>query len=282
MKVKLPEKEKVSKKRISIYIAAIIICIFAIIIVVGVQVLGDDIINNLFGINVLVKRTEQEEALLKSNFENIFNNKINISEEYNSQKIDNDLEIVHTSYSKQHKTEKHDINVNIPFVNIKNTDIEDFNKEIKNTFQAKSEEILNNENENIIYTVKYKANIENNILSLIIYSDLKRDTSAQRVIIQTLNYDLEKNKIISLEEIINKYDLNKKDIQNKIDKNINEEYTKSEELKELGYNVFSRDIENDIYELENIREFFINENNIYIIFAYGNENITSEMDIVII
>lgn len=282
MKVKLPEKEKISKKRISVYIAAIIICIFAIIIVVGVQVLGDDIINNLFGINILVKRTEQEESLLKSNFENIFDNKINISEENKSQKVDKDLEIVHTSYSKQHKTEKHDINVNIPFVNIKNTDIEDFNKEIKNTFQAKSEEILNNENENTIYTVKYKANIENNILSLIIYSDLKRDTSAQRVIIQTLNYDLEKNKIISLEEIINKYDLNKKDIQNKIDKNINEEHTKSEELKELGYNVFSRDIENDIYELENIREFFINENNIYIIFAYGNENITSEIDIVII
>ena len=69
MNLEMPEKEKISKKRITIYAAVIGICVFSIIIVVGVQILGNDVIDNLFGINKLVKRTEQEEASLKANFE---------------------------------------------------------------------------------------------------------------------------------------------------------------------------------------------------------------------
>ena len=74
MNLTLPEKEKLSKKTITFYIVITIICLFAIIVVVGVQVLGDDVVDNIFGINKLIKRTEQEEAELKANFETIFNN----------------------------------------------------------------------------------------------------------------------------------------------------------------------------------------------------------------
>ena len=55
-----------------------------------------------------------------------------------------------------------------------------------------------------------------------------------------------------------------------------------EYLIELGYNVFSRDINSDIYRLDNVKEYFIYNGNIYIIFAYGNDKMTSEMDLVII
>ena len=50
----------------------------------------------------------------------------------------------------------------------------------------------------------------------------------------------------------------------------------------LGYNVFSRDLKSEIYKVENVKEYFIYNNNIYVIFAYGNEKATSEKDIVII
>ena len=40
------------------------------------------------------------------------------------------------------------------------------------------------------------------ILSLIIYSDLKQDSSAQRIIVQTFNFNLETNKELTLEDII--------------------------------------------------------------------------------
>ena len=54
-----------------------------------------------------------------------------------------------------------------------------------------------------------------------------------------------------------------------------------EELAKLGYSIYSRDIDNDMYTVNNITEYFIGQDNkIYIIFAYGNTSNTSEMDIV--
>lgn len=282
MNLELQEKEKISKKTITIYIIVAIICIIAIFVVIGVQILGNDVIDNLFGINKLTKRTEQEEAELKVNFENIFNNQIEEKENYETKKIDKNQKIVYTNYQKEEKNNGYELNVNIPYINIKNSTVQNFNKEIKDTFEKKSEEILQTTDKNIIFTVEYTANIENDILSLIIYSDLKQELSAQRTIIQTFNFNLENNKELTLNETLNIYDINKNDVQNKINKDIQEEQRKSEELIELGYNVFSRDIKSEIYNIENIKEYFIYNNNIYIIFAYGNDQMTSEMDLVII
>lgn len=282
MNLELPEKEKIPKRRIIIYIAVAIICIIAITVVIGVQILGNDVIDNMFGINKITKRSEEEETTLKTNFENIFDNQVEDKGEYKIQKINQNEKIVYTDYSKEDKTEKHEISVNLPSINIKNDDVENFNKEIENTFGGKSEEILKSSNQNTIYTVKYKAYVENNILSLIIYSDLKQNTSAQRVIIQTFNFDLKENKKLSLEDILNSFSLNKNEVQNKINIDIQKEQKKTEDLIKLGYNVFSRDTKSEIYKVENITEYFVYNNNIYIIFAYGNDKMTSEKDIVII
>lgn len=282
MNLKLPEQEKIPKKRIIWYIVIILICILAIAVVIGVQILGNDIVDNLFGISKITKRSEEEEATLRVNFETIFDNNVLDDENYKVQKIYKDKEIVYTDYTKEEQKEKYDINVNLPYINIKNVAVEKFNNEIKNSFQGKAEEILNTQEKNIIYTVKYKATIDNNKLSLIIYSDLKQETSAQRIIIQTFNYDLESNKELTLEDILNNYEIKKNDVQDKINKDIKEEQRKAEELKELGYNIFSRDVNSEIYKVENITEYFVYNNNIYIIFAYGNDKITSEMDLVII
>ena len=174
------------------------------------------------------------------------------------------------------------MDVNLPYINIKNEEVNKFNKEIKNTFEGKAEEVSQNTDENILYTVKYKASIKENILSLIIYSDLKQSSSAQRVIVQTFNYDLSQNKTLTFEDAINEFKLKKNEVQTKINTDIQNEENKSEELIKLGYNVFSRDTKSDIYKLENISEYCIYNNNIYVIFAYGNDKMTSEKDIVII
>lgn len=282
MNLTLPKEEKLNKKTITIYIVVAVICILAIIIVVGVQILGDDVINNLFGINKLVKRTEQEEALLKANFETLFNNQLEDKGNYRTQKIEENNEIVYTGYQKEEKEQNYEINVNLPYINIKNKAIQDFNQEIFNTFQAKAEEIIDSTDKNVIYTVKYECYIKNNILSLVIYSDLKQGTSPQRVIVQTFNFNLEENKEIKLEDVLKIYNLDKNEVQNKINQDIKEEQKKSNDLKDIGYNVFSRDLESEIYKVENITEFFIYDNYIYIIFAYGNNSLTSEKDLVII
>lgn len=282
MNLELPEKEKIPKRRIIMYAVILLICVIAVIVVVGVQILGNDVVDNMFGINKITKRTEEEEANLKANFENIFDNQIEDKGEYKIQKIKQDENLVYTNYTKEEKNEKHEIDVNLPYININNEETDNFNKEIENTFKGKAEEILKDSNQNIIYIVKYKAYVENNILSLVIYSDLKQNTSAQRVIVQTFNFDLKENKKLTLEDIINSFDLKKADVQNKINTDIQKEQKKSEDLIKLGYNIFSRDINSDIYKVENASEYFVYNNNIYIIFAYGNNKMTSEKDIVII
>ena len=282
MNLELPEKEKIPKRRIIMYVIILLICVIAVIVVVGVQILGNDVVDNMFGINKITKRTEEEEANLKANFENIFDNQIEDKGEYKIQKIKQDENLVYTNYTKEEKNEKHEIDVNLPYININNEETDNFNKEIENTFKGKAEEILKDSNQNIIYIVKYKAYVENNILSLVIYSDLKQNTSAQRFIVQTFNFDLKENKKLTLEDIINSFDLKKADVQNKINTDIQKEQKKSEDLIKLGYNIFSRDINSDIYKVENASEYFVYNNNIYIIFAYGNNKMTSEKDIVII
>ena len=282
MNVTLPEKEKMNKKTITIYIIALIVCILAIVVVIAIQILGDNIVNNMFGINKLVKKTEQEENELKASFETIFDNQIEEKGNYAKLKIDGDQKIVFTNYNKEEKTDKHEIDVNLPYINIKNSEVQKFNQEISDTFEKKAEEIINDNDRNTIYTVKYKASIENGILSLILYSDLKQGSVAQRIIIQTFNFNLEEDKELTLEEVLKIYDLNKNEVQNKINEDIKEEQKKSKDLIDLGYDVFSRDLNSKIYKIENIENYFIYNNNLYIIFAYGNEEITSEMDLIVI
>ena len=50
----------------------------------------------------------------------------------------------------------------------------------------------------------------------------------------------------------------------------------------MGYNIFERHPEDEMYKIENSQEFFIKDGKIYIIYAYGNENLTREMDLVIV
>lgn len=283
MNLELPKKQRMPRKRIALYITVAVICVLAITIVIGVQILGNDIIDNFFGVTKLTKRSEQEENELKTNFENLFQNQFENKENTSTtNKIEQDRDIVYTYYQKDESTENYEININLPYINIEDDSVKKFNEEISNTFESKSEEIINENSENSIYTVKYFASIKNNILSVALYSDLKQGTNAQRVIIETLNYNLNENKIMSLEDILNTYDLNENEVQNKINEDIKEEQRKADELRELGYDIFSRDINSNIYEIKNITEYFIYNENIYIVFAYGNNQLTTEMDIVII
>lgn len=282
MKLELPKKQKMPKRRKITYIVLICICALAISVAIGTQILGNDVVDNIFGLNKITKRTEEEEAALKVNFESLLDNTLLDKGNYIVQKNNQDKEIIYTEYSKQEKKDNHELDVNLPYINIKNEEVNKFNKEIKNTFEGKAEEVSQNTDENILYTVKYKASIKENILSLIIYSDLKQSSSAQRVIVQTFNYDLSQNKTLTFEDAINEFKLKKNEVQTKINTDIQNEENKSEELIKLGYNVFSRDTKSDIYKVENISEYFIYNNNIYVIFAYGNDKMTSEKDIVII
>ena len=120
------------------------------------------------------------------------------------------------------------------------------------------------------------------MLSLIIRSNLKEGSSAQRVIIQTYNYDLRNNKEITLEEVLKIKNMNSFELQEKIKSEISMEQKKVEDLKTLGYTIYSREIESDKYKIENTKEFYVTNNTLYVIYAYGNETFTSEVDLIVV
>lgn len=285
MNVTLPEEEKMSKKRIAIYAVAISICIIAIIIAACIQILGNDFTNKIFGVSRLQTKTEEEQQLLKNNFDNIFSNGIQIQGDITKDiaKIKENEDYVITNYSKiENDTGNYELNVNIPYINIDNNIIKQYNDEIENIFEEKAKSILETQNQNYIYTVEYQAYIENNIFSLIIRSNLKQGSNAQQLIIQTYNFDLINKKEITLNDEIEILGLNKEEVQKQIRNEIKEEQEKAEDLKNLGYDIYSRDSESDFYSIDNSNIFFLHEQNLYIIYPYGNDALTSEMDLVII
>ncbi len=287
MNVILPKKEKISKKQIIIYSTIIAFCIIAVIVASYVQFYARISIAELVGIKPKEEygeKTEEQIELLKSEFDTIFNNAIqNDDGTNNNKKVYKDRDLVCTKYEKKEtKSNSYDMDIHIPYINIDNEIIQQYNDEIENIFASKARSVLESKNKNTIYTVEYVANIEDDILSLMIRSNLKEGASAQRVIIQTYNYDLRNNKEISLSEILRIEKLDKEVVQGKIDTAIQDEEKKVENLKQLGYNIFNRDIESDIYKIENVKEFYYVGDTIYIIYAYGNDSYTTEMDLIII
>ena len=274
MNIQEKESYKISKKQIIIYTTIIVFCIISIIVASYVQFYARIDFAEMIGIKKKEEyeiKTEEQIELLKSEFDNIFKNNIkNDNGSNDSKKEYKDQDLVCTKYEKQDtKTNGYEININIPYININNETIKKYNEEIENIFASKARSVLNSENKNIIY-------------SLIIRSNLKEGASAQRVIIQTYNYDLRNNKEISLSEILRIEQLEKQMVQDKVNNTIQEEEKKVDDLKKLGYNILNRDTTSDMYYIENSREFYYTADAIYIIYAYGNDSYTSEMDLIII
>ncbi len=288
MNVVLPEKIKIRKKQLIIYLSIITICIMSLIISTYVQFYARIDFAEILGIRQrkeIGDKSEEQIQSLKLEFGNLFNNNLinNNENKNNNKKVEKDKELVYTKYSnKQSKDNLYELNINIPYININNEIVIKYNKEIEDIFLSKSREIIEDENKKVIFTVEYVANIHDDILSLAIRSNLKEGTSAQRVIIQTYNYDLRNNKEITLEEIIRLEKLETSLLQEKIIDTIKEEEKKVQALKQLGYQIFERDIKSEMYNIENSKQYYYTGKELYIIYAYGKDEITSELDLVII
>ena len=284
LSIELPEKEKVSKRRYLIYGLSIFICVIAVVIVVSLQILGNDWTNKMFGITAKETKTEEEENELKANFDTLFMNTIQgQDQEFTVSKIEEGKPLVYTDYEKKENVSgSYEVDLHIPKINIQNDVVKKYNQEIQDIFKQKAESVLVTLNRNIIYTVEYEAFIENTILSLVIRSNLKQGASAQQVVVQTYNFDLATQKEVSLAEVIPRLGLKEQDVQQKIKTDIQKEEKKAEDLRNLGYTIYKRDSNSETYKIENAKQFFIYHQNLYIIYAYGNDALTSEMDLVIL
>ena len=287
MNVTKPEKVGISKREIIIYSTIVFICILALLVAFYVQFYKRIDLSRFLGINQEEKfgnKSEEEKIELEADFVKLFNNTLDNKEgDYNNKKSEIDKELVYTAFEKKEtKVNSFDLEVHIPSINIKSDIIDGYNKEIKEIFIDFVDKIVQSENRNVIYTVDYTANIQNGILSVMIYSNFKEGTKAQKVIVKTYNYDLRNNKELKLQEVVGFEQLNENKIQDMINTKIETEQKKVKDLEGLGYNIYNRDIKNDIYKIENTEEFYMTEDVIYIIYPYGNNAETSEMDLVIL
>lgn len=285
MNVTLPKKAKTSIKAIIIYTIAVMTCMIALVVIVLSIYLGSDELDRL--VTMGKSTTTQEEIEyqnLVSNFDTIFQNKLENSDSENTiPKADSSKELVYTYYTKnESKNNDYDVNLNIPYINIDNNSVDKINASIKKSFENRAETVLSSTGKNIAYTVEYDATIENNILSVIVRSKYKQLNNAQRVIVHTYNYDIANNKQLTLEDVLAIKNLDSTDVEGKIKSRIQDEQKKVEDLKALGYNIFQRNPEDEMYAINQSKEFFIKDGKLYIVYAYGNKNSTSEMDLVII
>lgn len=277
------QPSKIDKKLLLFYISCIAFCIIAIFIAMYIQFFADE--NMKLAVGITNNLSDDEYQNLKAGFDKLFDNKLNQSENLNSSvaKQDNSKEIVFSGFTKEETTEEYDVSVKIPYINIDNEIVSKYNEDIKSTFEDKLNSIIENKKGNVIYTVEYTSYITDNVLSLMIRSNLKEGSNPQRVIIQTYNYDLKNNVEYKIEDALKMRNIDKNTANTKIQKEIKSIQEQVNSLEELGYSIFNRDPANEIYNVDNTTEFFIGNNKyIYLLYAYGNYNNTSEMDLVII
>lgn len=274
----------------TIYILIGVFCVLAIIAGIYAQFFVSDADKN----NVImpdfnqepgeeVREKKQEE--IKTQLSSLFTNEVHIEgyDASNVQKLDETKEIVYSAYDIEEQTENYELHVHLPVMNIKGEVPTSFNNITQTVFANKASEILSNQNANkTIYSVDFTAYVNGDILSLAIRSTLKEGNNPQRVIIQTYNYNLFTAEKVELADILAQKNIIQTDCQNKIQEVVRKAQEEAQILVQSGYTVYNRDLSNSMYQIANTSTYFLGPNGeLYIIFAYGNQNFTSEMDVVL-
>ncbi len=270
----------------TLYILIAIFCVFAIIAGVYAQFIegGTRHSENTNNENIVV--AEKDRETIKAEFNDLFTNTINLNgrDTTGITKLKSDQEIIY-ALDKTESTEAYEIDIHVPVVNIKSDVASSFNKVTQAVFANKANEVLKKTDTTtkILYNIDYVAYVNEDILSVVIKSTLKEGQSAQRVIVQTYNYNLSTGSEVKLNDLVTKKALNKDEVNNKIKSVVQEADNEAKVIASAGYNeVFSRDLNSSMYTVDNSGTFFLGDNQkLYIIYAYGNQNFTSEMDIIL-
>ena len=266
------------KKQLIILIAILLVCSIAIAIGIYAQIT-----------NSKITKTEEEKQQanyedLKNNFDSIFTNTIN---KEGSAKIENSNinydDIIETKYKVNEKKEaKYNIVAEIPLLKKETETTKKINEEILDIFGKKVVDIVKNNKTYTVYNLGYVGYINDNILSLVIKCTLKEGTTAQRTIIQTYNYNINEDKLMTIEDIIQSKNLDKEKMQKQITEEITKLSKQNASFANQGYNVYVRNPNDDMYKLENTPNFFLGKNKtLYLVYAYGNNDYTSETDLII-
>ena len=276
----------VGTKQLIIYACIAIACV----IVIGLAVFFLFFYSSERPVNISdIDGSQQSEKTqieqIKTEFNSTFTNSIRMArrEGADIEKIDDKKDLVYTMYQINLSSENnYELNLNLPVININTETAKGINKEIDKVFGEKANFVVQARNVQSIYNVDYIAYLKDDILSLVIKATLKELDYAQRVIIRTYNYNVKTGERVTLGNLLSKKNLDKNYVYNKVIEEINEVIRRNRELSKLGYELFNRNSNSNIYLPENTTTFFMDLNDkLYLIYPYGNNNFTSEIDIII-
>lgn len=244
----------------------------------------------MLGINIGSKKTAEEIDILKADFNGLFTNSILInSENVRVDRIEPSNELVYVGYNLVNEDENYySVNAQIPILNI-NTDVaKEVNREIKSEYYDKANAIMRKTEGNTVYNVSYAAFVNQDILSLVIKSSLKEQDKSEKVSIKTYCYSLPDSKLLSINNVLESSELlvgkglTLENIQTTINDEVKKAYNNAKIIAENYGTLYERDLKSDIYNIEKTQNFFLTQDGyIYIVYAYGNNDYTNEMDIII-
>lgn len=279
------------KLRNVLYVVIGLICVIAIGFAVYYQLFMMD--ENTSKTNTQIDNSSLENQdidleKIKIAFNNLFTDEF-YKQEYeipeNLDKLNSNKDYIYAAYEIQKEEDNYSLNVNVPLFNIKTKEGLEFNKITQDVFVEKVNEIIKKQEESdiyVIYNIDFVAYLNDDILSLVIKSTLKEGNKAQRIMVQTYNYDINKKRIPTFEDILNANDITKEEAQDLILEQVTYAYNKSKAVSTaISQSIYNRNLDSKIYLVENINNFFLGENGkLYVVYAYGNSNYTSEMDII--
>lgn len=304
---------------IAVCIVAVFVGVFALIIKQNkpqTKTVTDE--NGVLQQNVVVSPTVVTDNF-KNLFNNSFNERY--YNEQNVRKLKDGQPIVFEGLTYAQNVEgQYSLNLHVPIINIQGIIVDNLNSNTQNIFVNKANDIIasytNTETENnteqetnqavvsneiteialndvatstqpaaekglTVYDIDYTGFINNDILSVVIMASLKEGSSPQRIMIQTYNYNLQTNSIVSIGDILANRGLNRDAVNNKIKNYVIKASEEAESVAQSGYAVYQRDLNSRIYDVANVKTFFQGRNGeLYIVYAYGNTANTSEMDVI--
>ena len=269
--------------RYILYALIIVFCIVAIGLGVYAQFFIKEPVQDGYGNNISAGGNIVTQQDVNQSFMDLFTNEFYSNyDDTNIAKADDTKELVYTFYEDNQNVDgKYSMNIHIPVINIQSDVVTGFNNLTQSIFVDKINSVMAGTDVYTIYNLDYTSYVNNNILSLAIKATIKEGDNPQRVIVQTYNYNLETDESVTLKSLLKDRDIDETVVENRIKTVVQNASKNANELINSGYTVYQRNENDEMYQIDNINNFIEGPNGeLYIIFAYGNNNYTSEMDII--
>ena len=267
--------------RYVIYAMVITLCVASLFIGIATEALKKP--NIVQDTNVVAEN--QIDPILTKNkdaFKDLFTNRF-WGTDYAGQvqKVDESKDLVYTAITAKQSEGKYSIDIDIPIININSEVVNGFNAKTSELFVNKANEVIQNSKVTTVYNVTYTSYINNDVLSVAIMCTLKEGSNPQRLMVQTYNYNIKTDTEVTIMDVVEARGLDTSVVNKKIKTLISQAAADAESMQDSGYDVYKRDTSSIIYKVANVKTFIQGPNGeLFIVYAYGNTETTSEMDVI--